>query len=126
MKICRFNDNRLGLVADDGVRDVSGALAKLPSASYPFPRHDSLLWFSWVVLLTVITISITVFVQMNRDRIISMLSGTEPGRFNLDSVLVGHVVTYAVVPIMVLLGAQFPHALGGIFSWFGGLFSGQK
>src|SRR3954468_9604003 len=40
MKICRFNDNRLGLVADDGVRDVSAALAKLPSSSYPFPRHD--------------------------------------------------------------------------------------
>src|SRR3982750_575578 len=40
MKICRFNDNRLGLVADGGVRDVTGALAKLPSATYPFPRHD--------------------------------------------------------------------------------------
>jgi 2-keto-4-pentenoate hydratase/2-oxohepta-3-ene-1,7-dioic acid hydratase in catechol pathway len=43
MKICRFNDNRLGLVADDGVRDVSAALAKLPSFSYPFPRHDVLI-----------------------------------------------------------------------------------
>src|SRR5205085_207565 len=43
MKICRFNDNRLGVVADDGVRDVSGALAKLPSATYPFPRHDVLI-----------------------------------------------------------------------------------
>jgi len=43
MKLCRFNDNRLGLVADDGVRDVSGALAKLPSATYPFPKHDVLI-----------------------------------------------------------------------------------
>ena len=43
MKICRFNDNRLGLVADDGVRDVSAVLAKLPSSSYPFPRHDVLI-----------------------------------------------------------------------------------
>src|SRR3954470_4470255 len=43
MKICRFNDNRLGVVADDGVRDVSGALAKLPSSHYPFPRHDVLI-----------------------------------------------------------------------------------
>ena len=43
MKICRFDDNRLGLVADDGIRDVSSVLAKLPTASYPFPRHDALI-----------------------------------------------------------------------------------
>jgi len=41
MKICRFNQTRLGLVTDDSARDVSGALSKLPSASYPFPRHDA-------------------------------------------------------------------------------------
>jgi hypothetical protein len=74
----------------------------------------------------VITISITVFVQMNRDRIVSMLSGNEPGRFNLDSIFIGHLVIYAVVPIMLLLGAQFPHALYGMFSWLGSLFGGQK
>src|SRR5215213_611180 len=43
MKLCRYDDNRLGLVADDGVRDVSAALAKLPSATYPFPKHDVLI-----------------------------------------------------------------------------------
>jgi 2-keto-4-pentenoate hydratase/2-oxohepta-3-ene-1,7-dioic acid hydratase in catechol pathway len=43
MKICRFDDNRLGLVGDDGIRDVSAVLAKLPTASYPFPRHDALI-----------------------------------------------------------------------------------
>jgi len=43
VKICRFDDNRLGLVADDGIRDVSSVLARLPTASYPFPRHDALI-----------------------------------------------------------------------------------
>ena len=43
MKICRFDDNRLGLVSDDGVRDVTGALSKLPSATYPYPKHDALI-----------------------------------------------------------------------------------
>src|ERR1044071_5801614 len=42
MKLCRFDDNRLGLVADDGVRDVSAALSRLPTATYPFPKHDVL------------------------------------------------------------------------------------
>jgi 2-keto-4-pentenoate hydratase/2-oxohepta-3-ene-1,7-dioic acid hydratase in catechol pathway len=42
MRLCRFDDNRVGLVADDGVRDVSGVLAKLPAVTYPFPPHDAL------------------------------------------------------------------------------------
>ena len=43
MQICRFDDNRLGLVAGDGIRDVTSVLAKLPAASYPYPRHDALI-----------------------------------------------------------------------------------
>src|SRR6267143_442582 len=43
MKICRFDDNRLGVVAEDGIRDVSAALSKLPAVTYPFPRHDALI-----------------------------------------------------------------------------------
>ena len=42
MKICRFDDNRLGVVAEDGIRDVSEVLSKLPRVTYPFPRHDAL------------------------------------------------------------------------------------
>jgi 2-keto-4-pentenoate hydratase/2-oxohepta-3-ene-1,7-dioic acid hydratase in catechol pathway len=37
MRICWFNDNRLGLVKGDRVFDVSKALDKLPKPTYPFP-----------------------------------------------------------------------------------------
>jgi 2-keto-4-pentenoate hydratase/2-oxohepta-3-ene-1,7-dioic acid hydratase in catechol pathway len=43
MKICRFDDNRLGIVGDDGIRDVSAVLSRLPAVTYPFPRHDALI-----------------------------------------------------------------------------------
>ncbi len=43
MRLCRFDDNRLGVVGEDGIRDVSLALAKLPAASYPYPQHDALI-----------------------------------------------------------------------------------
>jgi 2-keto-4-pentenoate hydratase/2-oxohepta-3-ene-1,7-dioic acid hydratase in catechol pathway len=43
MKICRFDDNRLGVVTDDGLRDVSSVLGRLPAVTYPFPRHDALI-----------------------------------------------------------------------------------
>jgi 2,4-diketo-3-deoxy-L-fuconate hydrolase len=37
MRICWFNDNRLGLVDGDRVYDASKALEKLPKPIYPFP-----------------------------------------------------------------------------------------
>lgn len=42
MRLCRFNDNRLGLVRGDEVFDVTAALDALPAHRYPLPRHDPL------------------------------------------------------------------------------------
>jgi 2-keto-4-pentenoate hydratase/2-oxohepta-3-ene-1,7-dioic acid hydratase in catechol pathway len=42
MRICRFNDNRLGVVMDDGIHDVSAVLASIPASGYPLPMHDPL------------------------------------------------------------------------------------
>lgn len=43
MKICRFGDNRLGLVEDRQVIDVSEALGLIPAANYPYPAGDALI-----------------------------------------------------------------------------------
>jgi 2-keto-4-pentenoate hydratase/2-oxohepta-3-ene-1,7-dioic acid hydratase in catechol pathway len=40
MKICRYDDNRIGLVHDDGVRDVTPALEELGKFGYPLPKFD--------------------------------------------------------------------------------------
>ncbi|MEO7242006.1 MAG: fumarylacetoacetate hydrolase family protein [Variovorax sp.] len=45
MKICRFDDHRLGVVleAEGEVADVSAVLDSLPAVRYPLPRHDPLI-----------------------------------------------------------------------------------
>src|SRR5262245_55059445 len=47
MRLCRFGENRLGLVEGPGgaesVRDVSAALDVLPRYAYPLPGHDVLM-----------------------------------------------------------------------------------
>lgn len=40
MKLCRFDEGRLGLVEGSTVRDVTAALDALPSYRYPLPCHD--------------------------------------------------------------------------------------
>jgi 2,4-didehydro-3-deoxy-L-rhamnonate hydrolase len=43
MRLCRFGDDRLGLVRGDEVFDVTAALDALPAHRYPLPRHDPLI-----------------------------------------------------------------------------------
>src|SRR5437762_1198621 len=40
MRICRFDDNRVGIVSGEGIRDVTAVLDRLPQVTYPLPRHD--------------------------------------------------------------------------------------
>ena len=42
MQLCRFDNDRLGLVEGDTVRDVTAALDILPRHGYPLPRYDPL------------------------------------------------------------------------------------
>lgn len=43
MRVCRFNDNRLGLVEGDEVRDVTAVLEDLPPIRWPVPHGDHLM-----------------------------------------------------------------------------------
>ena len=43
MKLCRFDDDRLGVVTGDEVRDVTAVIARLPSWHWPFPKGDPLI-----------------------------------------------------------------------------------
>ncbi len=43
MRLCRFDEGRLGVVEGDHVRDVTSALDVLPSYRHPFPRGDVLI-----------------------------------------------------------------------------------
>jgi 2-keto-4-pentenoate hydratase/2-oxohepta-3-ene-1,7-dioic acid hydratase in catechol pathway len=43
VRLCRFDDQRLGLVEADHVRDVTAALDVLPQYRYPLPPHEPLI-----------------------------------------------------------------------------------
>ena len=43
MKFCRFDDNKIGLIRDGKIYDVTEALETLPAIRYPFPLGDALI-----------------------------------------------------------------------------------
>jgi 2-keto-4-pentenoate hydratase/2-oxohepta-3-ene-1,7-dioic acid hydratase in catechol pathway len=57
MKLCRFDDGRLGLVEPGQVRDVTAALDVLPAYRYPLPPFDPLIANLGAVIARVRTIA---------------------------------------------------------------------
>jgi hypothetical protein len=99
------------------VTSVSGLLLMLFAiSSYPFQPHNLLLLFNWAVILSFVGIAMWVFIQMNRDPVLSSLNGAKPGRINWDWDFVFRIFMYGIVPILALLGAQFPQSVGQIVS----------
>ncbi|HXA72594.1 MAG TPA: fumarylacetoacetate hydrolase family protein [Stellaceae bacterium] len=43
MRLCRFDDDRLGLVTGEEVRDVTPVVERLPARRWPFPQGDPLI-----------------------------------------------------------------------------------
>jgi hypothetical protein len=105
---------------------TAGLLLMLIAAtSYPFQPRNWILLFNWTVVLGAVVTTMTVFVQMNRNPILSALSGTEPGKTSWDRDFLIRVSIYGVVPVLSLLGAQFPETFGQLFSWVGTILGGH-
>jgi 2-keto-4-pentenoate hydratase/2-oxohepta-3-ene-1,7-dioic acid hydratase in catechol pathway len=43
LRLCRYDENRLGVVRDGVVHDVTGVLERLPAVRYPLPGFDPLI-----------------------------------------------------------------------------------
>ena len=92
-------------------------LMLLAAISYPFQPREPLLLFSSVAILTSVVVTLFIFVSASRDKTLSLLSGTAPGKVSVTRDLVFRVLVHGVVPLIALLGVQFPEAVRQIFSW---------
>jgi hypothetical protein len=79
-------------------------------SSYPFQPQRLLLLFSWMLAGAVVLGLLVAIVQADRDPLLSRMTGMAAGRITLDRGLLGQVATYGVLPILAILGTQFPEA----------------
>ena len=91
-------------------------LMLLAVTSYPFQPRNEFLFFNWVVILSYVGTIFWIFVQMDRDTVLSLLNGGKPGQINISRELVLRSFLYIGAPLLALLGAQFPETLGKILS----------
>jgi hypothetical protein len=93
-------------------------LMLLAVTSYPFQPRNEFLFINWVVILAFAGTVFWIFIQMDRDTILSLLKDTQPGQVDFNRALVVKMFLYVAVPLLALLGAQFPESLRQILSLF--------
>jgi|SRR5215469_5197958 len=95
---------------------VAVLLLLLAISAYPFQSHSLLLMFSVVILLFV-GIAFRAFIGMNRDPVLSSLKGTKPREITWDKQFLVRVAFYGLIPLLALLGAQFPESVNQFISY---------
>lgn len=95
----------------------------LAISSYPFPNNDSLLRLGWILVLTAVATSVAILIGMNRNRVLSIFSGGTPGKIDWNSGFVFHLLILGLLPILGVLGVQFPATFQGTSSWISSLFN---
>jgi hypothetical protein len=83
-------------------------LVLLASSSYLVQPQHLFLLFNWGLFLTLTMTTLAVLVQMDRDPVLSYMSGQAPGRFSWDRAALGRIVTYVVLPVVGLLLSDVP------------------
>lgn len=90
-------------------------LSVLAVNSYPFEAHHII---SSSVVLTFLLLGVgivLVFVQMDRDSVLSRISQTEANKLNRGFVV--RVVSFGALPMLTVLASQFPSFSGFLLSW---------
>jgi hypothetical protein len=92
-------------------------LLLLAITSYPFHPRDLLLLFGWLLILSVASVTLLTFAQMDRDKVLSILSGGVAGQVTWNRDFLWRVLIHGLIPILALLSAQFPDVIQQLFSW---------
>jgi hypothetical protein len=84
--------------------------------SYPFEPVQWATVLVWLLFLGVIGLATQAMFQMNRNTVLSRLTGTDPGKINWDLGFVKQLALYVLLPLISLVSTQF-----SAFSWLGRL-----
>ena len=84
---------------------------------YPAQPRQVLLGFSWACIIAGVAASVRVFIQMDRNEVISHIAGTTPNRTTWDLAFLSRLLLWVVVPLLSLFAAQFPDVGRTLLQW---------
>jgi hypothetical protein len=100
---------------------TASLLLILAVSAYPLEPTRFVTVFSWTLMLAVITLAFTVIVRMERNEVLSRLSGSTPGKIDFNFALAGQLVVHVGLPLLAVLANIFPEIRDQLFAWAGPL-----
>jgi hypothetical protein len=85
--------------------------------SYPFERRTTLLWVVEAGIIVSVGVAMGVFVEMERNEVLSRIHGTRPGTISWNRTFLIKVVIFAVVPLFTMVAADVPAIGKVLFGW---------
>ena len=103
----------------DNLLFVMGAVVLIVcgESMYSFPQRGKLNALVWCDILVGVAAALYVFVQMERDKVLSQLTNGTPDRINWDRDFISKLVVYALVPLLGLFATQFPAIGETVLHW---------
>jgi len=101
-------------------------LLLLAVSSYPLQPKNPFAYFVWFVILIFVVVAVRMAFQMNRDAVLSCLNGTRPGEIHWSAEFIGRIAIFIVIPLLGLLGVQFPDSVGQLLRWITPAGSGHQ
>jgi len=95
---------------------VGPLLLLLAVTTYPLQPQRLWLLFAGALIVTVVLVAVRMFVQIERDEVISRIAGTTPNRLNIHWSFLGNIFTYAL-PLLGVLAAASTDLSDLIRSW---------
>ena len=87
-------------------------------ASFHFQPIRSVYIVLWSVIGVVAILTIAIFIQMDRDTVLSRIGGTTPGEVNpIKSGLLMRIAAFVLPPVAALIVTQFPRLGQPLSSW---------
>jgi len=81
-------------------------------SSYPFQPMQWMMMLIWLIFLSVCGLTALVLAQLNRSPVLSILTGSEPGKLSWDLTFMRPIAIYILVPLGSLFSTQLPE-----FTW---------
>jgi hypothetical protein len=80
---------------------------------YPLRENRFLLMLVLLVTGAVVSVTALVFVQMNRNYVLSKMDRTNPGKVTWDRTFITSIVLHVALPVLALLAVKFPELSRG-------------
>ncbi len=86
-------------------------------ASMPVHSRQTLIGIAWVDAFALSATALAIFVQADRDELLSRLTATPVGKVTWDVAFLSKVALYAGVPLLTLFTSQFPELTDSLGRW---------